>query len=100
MIDLTMTNEQWVFLFWLCFIWLVLSFAMLILYCVIQDRRDNYETPFTVKDIFVGILFLPFTLLFGLIFVIMWFIFRVCHLEDFLDKLSEFMNKPIGKRKN
>ena len=97
-----LTAHDWFFILWLVIIWFVLSFFMLMLYAFWEDRKKNKyrESMFTVKDIFIGILFAPFTIVCGILYIIMWFIMRVLHFEDIADWLSDFMNKPLrfGKR--
>ena len=100
--DLSLTQHEWIFIGWFVAIWFILSFFMLMLYGFWEDRKKNkyQEEMFTVKDIFIGILFAPFTIVCGTLYIVMWFFMRVLHFEDVVDGISDFMNKPIRfKRK-
>ena len=97
--DISLTQHDWIFLGWFFSLWFIASFIMLILYCMWEDRRKNKYDEFTVKDIFVMILFAPFTIVCGIIFAIMWFIMRVLHVEDLIYAISDFMNTTLKIRR-
>lgn len=89
------TSEQWFFMAVFFSLWFIFSFIMLMLYAFWEERRKNKYAEFTVKDIFLGILFAPFTIICGTIYILIWFIMRVLHFEDLLENISDFMNKPL-----
>lgn len=91
----TITTQQWVFMAFFFSIWFILSFIMIILYCMWEERRKDKYAEFTVKDIFLMILFAPFTIVAGICFVIVWFFMRVLRLEDLFYSISDFMNTPL-----
>lgn len=93
------TYEQWIFMIFFFSIWFVLSFVMIILYAIWEDKNKYSRYIFTVKDIFIMVLMAPFTIVCGAIYLIMWFILRVLHFEDLIDAISDFMNKPIKLKK-
>lgn len=99
--DISLTQHDWIFMAWFFSIWFIASFIMLILYCMWEERKKDKYAEFTVKDIFLGILFAPFTIVCGIIYIIMWFIMRVLHVEDLVYGISDFMNTPlrIGRKK-
>ena len=99
--DLSLTQHDWIFIGWFVSIWFILSFFMLVMYAIWEDRKKNkyQDELFTIKDIFLMILFAPLTIVFGICYVLVWFVMRVLHFEDVVDWLSDFMNTPIKFRK-
>ena len=98
---MNITAEQGWFMLWFFSIWFVLSFFMLMLYAIWEDRKKNkyQEEMFTMKDIFIMVLFAPFSIICGICYILVWFVMRVLHFEDVVEWLSDFMNKPIKFRK-
>lgn len=94
-----LTTHDWIFMAYFFLFWFILSFIMMILYCMWEERRKYKYYEFTVKDIFFMILFAPFTIVCVLCYVIVWFCMRVLRLEDLFYSLSDFMNKPLKLKK-
>lgn len=90
-----MSKEQLVFLLVFFTLWFIASFVVILIYSVIDERRKCGEYAITVKDIFIGILFLPLTVVFLVAYFIFWFILEKLGFYSIIEKISDILNKPI-----
>lgn len=92
---MTLSSEHLFFMAVFFTFWLILSFFLLCFYSVVNERRECGRYAITVKDIFIGILFLPVTVLFLIGYFIFWLFLEKLGGYNLIDNLSDFLNKPI-----